>query len=110
MSKESKLISWIEEMASHALAALGLEMRLQICLEPIGKRFNTLDNACEITENRLFVNSDWLEQQRAKADETEVRIIIYHEMRHIYQDVGGAETKTAAANKRAVASCLEVGI
>lgn len=85
MSKEKNLIKWVEKISAKALAVLGLKVKLNICLEPVGNRFATLDNACEVTDDTLYVNQDWLWQQSLLGDETEVRLLIYHEMRHIYQ-------------------------
>lgn len=85
MSKEKKLTRWVERISAWALSALKMKNTIQVCLEPIGERFATLDNACEITDEKLYVNSDWLQQQRNNPDETEVRMLIYHEIRHLYQ-------------------------
>ena len=85
MGKEKKLTAWVERISARALSALKLKNTVKVCLEPMGYRFTTLDNACEITDDNLYVNSDWLQQQSNTPDETEVRMLIYHEIRHLYQ-------------------------
>jgi hypothetical protein len=87
MSTETILKKWVEKMSKHALATLKLKTDITIKLEPIGERFKTKDNAAELSVSSgiLFVNSDWLKSMRSNPDETEVRLLIYHEMRHVYQ-------------------------
>lgn len=53
--------------------------------ETIGKRFATLDNAAEMDGYILHINEDWVKSSINKDAEFDLRYILYHEVRHIYQ-------------------------
>lgn len=47
--------------------------------------FETESNACVLQGNILHVNENWLNRMNITKDETELRMLIYHEVRHYYQ-------------------------
>jgi hypothetical protein len=85
MSKEKKLHRKIQEMTKRSLGILGLPNNISIFFESIGDRFQTLENASELEGNKLYVNIDWLNLMETQNNESEIRLLIYHEMRHVYQ-------------------------
>lgn len=58
---------------------------IDIEYEPIGKRFQTEGNAAEINSFTLYINSDWVKRHIQNTDQTELKAILYHEVRHLYQ-------------------------
>lgn len=85
MYEEKELREWVDKMVDNAKSALNLKGDIIIKLESIGDRFKTLENAAEKCSDDLYVNLDWLKSMKQNPDETEVRLIIYHEIRHFYQ-------------------------
>lgn len=53
--------------------------------EKIGQRFATEENSAELAGNVLYINEDWIESILKNKDEVDLRFIMYHEVRHIYQ-------------------------
>lgn len=53
--------------------------------ETIGERFATLDNAAEMDGHILHINEDWVRNSINEEAEFDLRYIMYHEVRHIYQ-------------------------
>ena len=64
---------------------LKLSNNISIVLEPMGNRFRSLENAAEIGDSVLHVNLDWLRTMDEQGKESEIRLLIYHEIRHVYQ-------------------------
>lgn len=52
--------------------------------EGIGKRFKTNDVTCEASDNKLFINLDWLNMLPENED-YDLKYQMYHEARHFYQ-------------------------
>ncbi|WP_195281296.1 hypothetical protein [Parabacteroides johnsonii] len=53
--------------------------------ETIGERFATLDNAAEMDGHILHINEDWVKNSIKENAEFDLRYILCHEVRHIYQ-------------------------
>ena len=52
--------------------------------EGIGKRFKTNDVTCETSNNKLFINLDWIKMLPENED-YDLQHQMYHEARHFYQ-------------------------
>lgn len=85
MCQEKALINWVYKMVKNAMYTLNLKENIIIKLEPIGERFIAIENSAEISNGILYVNLEWLKSKRSDPDETEARLLIYHEIRHVYQ-------------------------
>lgn len=60
---------------------------INIEYEAIGKRFQTESNAAETSalSKIIYINSDWVKNHTQNIDQTELKAILYHEVRHLYQ-------------------------
>ena len=81
----NKLLWRIQNLAKRSMEILKLSNNISIVLEPMGNRFRSLENAAEIGDSVLHVNLDWLRTMDEQGKESEIRLLIYHEIRHVYQ-------------------------
>lgn len=78
---KKKLITYFTE----ASKVLNIDYKsIDFEYECIGKRFKTNDVTCETSDNKLFINLDWLNMLPENED-YDLQYQMYHEARHFYQ-------------------------
>lgn len=81
-SVKAQLRAYFDE-ACEVLRIDGSQYELQY--ETIGQRFATVDNAAEMQNYTLYINEDWIKNSISEDAEFDLRYILYHGARHIYQ-------------------------
>lgn len=81
-SVKAQLRAYFDE-ACEVLRIDGSQYEFQY--ETIGQRFATVDNAAEMQNYTLYINEDWIKNSISEDAEFDLRYILYHEARHIYQ-------------------------
>ncbi|MFT0653177.1 hypothetical protein ACMSD4_12175 [Bacteroides thetaiotaomicron] len=76
----------LEHNFNAALECLGVKSSIGIIYEYNPIRFNSNSNAAECNNINLYINEAWIDMLIAKNDFYDVKYMMYHEARHIYQE------------------------
>lgn len=77
----------LEHNFNTALECLGIQSSsIRIVYEYNPKRFNSCINAAEYDSVNLYINEAWIDRLIELNDFYDLKYLMYHEARHIYQD------------------------
>lgn len=76
----------LEHNFNAALKCLGIKSNIEIVYEYNPERFNSNSNAAECNNANLYINEAWIDMLIAENDFYDVKYMMYHEARHIYQE------------------------
>ena len=76
----------LREYFVEACNVLGVKLQnIQFVYERIGDRFKTVNNTCEVGDNCLYINEDWISEILRINFLYDFQYQMYHEARHFYQ-------------------------